>query len=185
MESFTPKQRSAVFLDRDGTLLDDPGYLSNPEGIVFLPDVVDSLTRLQASGYLLVVVTNQSGIGRGYFSEETGLEVNLRMWELLGRQGIILAGLYYCRHHPDAGCRCRKPGTLMAERAFSDFRIRPGNSWMVGDALKDVRMGLMAGLRSILVMTGKSPEGEIPEGALVRGTLAQAVDHILLSGVAP
>lgn len=184
MKSVIHNQRSAVFLDRDGTLLDDPGYLSSPEGIVFFPDVVDSLTRLQASGYLLVVVTNQSGIGRGYFSEETGLEVNLRMWELLGRQGVYLAGLYYCRHHPDAGCLCRKPETLMAQRGFSDFRIQPETSWMVGDAMKDIQMGVMAGLRSILVMTGKSPEGEVPEGALVKENLAQAVDHIL-SGVAP
>ncbi|MBN2719643.1 MAG: HAD family hydrolase [Proteobacteria bacterium] len=185
MKSVTHKERSAVFLDRDGTLLDDPGYLSDPEGIVFFPDVVDSLRRLQASGFLLVVVTNQSGIGRGYFSEENGLEVNLRMWELLGRQGVSLAGLYYCRHHPDAGCRCRKPGTLMAERALSDFRIPPETSWMVGDAVKDVQMGLMAGLRSILVMTGKNLEGEIPAGALVKKNLSRAVDHILLSGVAP
>jgi len=177
-------RRSAVFLDRDGTLLDDPGYLADPEGIVFFREVGESLKRLQDSGYLLIIVTNQSGIGRGYFSEETGLEVNLRMTTMLREMGVTLGGIYYCRHHPEAGCRCRKPGSLMAQRAIGDFGIRPETSWMVGDAVKDLLMGLDAGLRSILVVTGKMPKGEIPEGVPVKKTLAQAVDHIL-SGVCP
>ncbi len=171
--------RPAVFLDRDGTLLDDPGYLDDPEGIVFFRDVVSSLRRLQAYGFLLIIVTNQSGIGRGYFSEETGLEINLRITEMLQEMGITLAGIYYCRHHPDAGCRCRKPETLMVQRAVKDFWIRPETSWMVGDALKDLLMARNAGLKPILVMTGKDPEGRIPEGVPVKENLAQAVDYIL------
>lgn len=171
----------AVILDRDNTLLDDPGYLADPEGIVFFPEVINSLRRLQEAGYLLVVVTNQSGIGRGYFNEETGLSVNLRMTELLKAQGISIAAVYYCQHHPDSGCGCRKPATLMAERAISDHRINRAGSWMVGDTAKDILMGIKAGLKPIMLMTGKASSEEIPEGVPVRRNLAEAVDLVLES----
>ena len=170
---------SAVLLDRDGTLLEDPGYLADPGGIVFLPGVIPSLKKLQEKGYLLLVVTNQSGVGRGYFDEETGIAVNIRMAEILRDHGVRLTGIYYCRHHPDRGCRCRKPGTLMAERAASDFGIDPESSWMVGDAAKDVLMGIRAGLRSILVMTGRPLEEELPDGVPVKRDMEEAVRHII------
>jgi histidinol-phosphate phosphatase family protein len=172
-------ERRTVILDRDNTLLDDPGYLADPEGIVFFPDVVESLKRLQEAGYLLVVVTNQSGIGRGYFDEETGLSVNLRMSGILKESGVVLAAVYYCRHHPDAGCRCRKPGTLMAERAARDHHIHRGSSWMVGDTLKDVLMGIKAGLRPIILETGLAPGESVPEGVPVMANMTEAVDFIL------
>jgi D-glycero-D-manno-heptose 1,7-bisphosphate phosphatase len=85
--------RSAVLLDRDGTILDDPGYLADPDKIVFFPGAAESMKRLQDKGYLLIVVTNQSGIGRGYFDEETGIAVNLRMTWLLKEKGLHLSGL--------------------------------------------------------------------------------------------
>jgi D,D-heptose 1,7-bisphosphate phosphatase len=169
----------AVILDRDNTLLDDPGYLADPVGITFFPDVIESLKRLQKAGYLLVVVTNQSGIGRGYFNEETGLSVNLRMAGMLKEKGVTLAAIYYCRHHPDAGCRCRKPETLMAERAAHDHNIDRGSSWMVGDTAKDVIMGVRAGLAPLMLMTGKTSEGDVPEGIPVIKSMTDAVDLIL------
>jgi D,D-heptose 1,7-bisphosphate phosphatase len=171
--------RRAVLLDRDGTLLKDPGYLSDPDGIVFFPDVVDSLKLLQDAGYLLIVLTNQSGIGRGYFNEETGIAVNLRMADILREKGVDLIGIYYCRHHPDEGCRCRKPGTLMAERALSDLGIQARSSWMVGDTSKDVLMGMNAGLRPVLLTTGKLPKEEAPARIPVKKDLKEAVNHIL------
>jgi D,D-heptose 1,7-bisphosphate phosphatase len=171
----------AVILDRDNTLLDDPGYLADPEGIDFFPDVIESLRRLREAGYLLVVVTNQSGIGRGYFDEETGLEINIRMAELLRDEGVDLAGIYYCRHHPDAGCRCRKPGILMTERAIRDHNIDGESSWVVGDTVKDILMGIEAGFRPVILMTGKSPVEEAPEGVPVKMNMTEAVDFILAS----
>ncbi len=178
----TDIQRKAVLLDRDGTLLKDPGYLADPAGIVFLPGVVEALRRLQEAGYLLLVVTNQSGVGRGYFDEETGIAVNLRMAQMLSEQGVRLAGIYYCRHHPDDGCRCRKPGTLMAERAVRDYGIGAGSSWMVGDTAKDAAMGKRAGLFSILVMTGKAVKEEFPAGVPVKKDMIEVADHILSVG---
>lgn len=170
---------SAVLFDRDGTLLDDPGYLADPAGIVFFPGVVQALKKLQEKGLLLFVVTNQSGIGRGYFNEETGIAVNLRMAEMLREQGVRLTGIYYCRHSPEEGCRCRKPGTLMAERAVMDFGIQTGSSWMVGDVAKDVIMGTNARLRSVMVMTGKMPKEEVPAGVPVIRDIGEAADYII------
>jgi len=172
-------ERRAVILDRDNTLLDDPGYLSDPEGVVFFPDVIDSLRRLQKAGYLLIVVTNQSGIGRGYFSEETGLSVNLEMAAFLREKGVDLAAVYYCKHHPDSGCQCRKPATLMAERAIRDHNIHWKSSWMIGDAVKDILMGMKAGLRPIMLMTGETSLEDVPENVPVKKSLGEAVDLIL------
>lgn len=169
----------AVILDRDNTLLDDPGYLADPDGICFFHGVVRSLKRLQEAGYLLVVVTNQSGIGRGYFDEETGLSINIKMAELLRDEGVKLSGIYYCRHHPDAGCRCRKPGTLMAERAIRDLDVNWRSSWIVGDTVKDIVMGMKTGLSPIMLTTGKASGDEAPEGVPVKGSLDKAVDLIL------
>ena len=174
--------RSAVFLDRDGTLLDDPGYLANPDGIVFFSEVIDSLKRLREAGYLLMVITNQSGVGRGYFDEETGIAVNLRMADMLREQGVELAGIYYCSHHPDDGCLCRKPGTLMAGRAIRDHGVQRESSWMIGDTVKDILMGMKAGLRPIMLMTGKLPKEDIPVGVPVKKDLGEAAQYVIGEG---
>ena len=171
----TDNQHKAILLDRDGTLLEDPGYLADPGGVVFLPGVVEALKRLQEKGYLLLVVTNQSGVGRGYFAEETGIAVNIRMAEMLREQGVRLTGIYYCRHHPNEGCRCRKPGTLMAERVVRDHGIQADSSWMVGDTAKDVIMGTRAGLLSVMVMTGTLPKEEIPSGVPVKNDMKNRI----------
>ena len=173
------KKRPAIFLDRDGTIIDDIGYLSDPGGVAFYQGVPQALKRLQNRGYLLVVVTNQSGIGRGYFDEETAIAVNLAMVEMLREEGVVLASIYYCPHHPEYGCRCRKPGLLMVERAVVDFGIDKDRSWFVGDIDKDVLTGMNAGLKPILVETGKTSKGDLPEGVKRCETVVEAVAFIL------
>jgi histidinol-phosphate phosphatase family protein len=173
------KKRPAVFLDRDGTIIDDIGYLANPADISFYPGVPEALNRLQDRGYLLVVVTNQSGIGRGFFDEETALVVNLTMVENLRGKGVALAAIYYCPHHPEDNCRCRKPDLLMVERALGDLGIDPSRSWMVGDIDKDARTGINAGLKPILVETGKVEKGDVPLDVKRCQTVVEAVEFIL------
>ena len=171
--------RPAVFLDRDGTIIDDIGYLADPAGISFYPGVPEALKRLQDRGYLLVVITNQSGIGRGYFNEETALSLNLTMVRLLKEKGVALAAIYYCPHHPEDNCRCRKPELLMVERAQSDLDIDPSRSWVMGDLDKDVKTGLKAGVRPILVETGKTEKGDISADVKRCETVVEAVRFIL------
>ncbi|MGD8353702.1 MAG: HAD-IIIA family hydrolase, partial [Pseudomonadota bacterium] len=123
MEKFSErgaKKRPAVFFDRDGTLIDDIGYLDDPARLSFYPGVPEALQRLRTKGYVVVVITNQSGIGRGYFDEETAIMVNLRMVQMLRRSGAQPDAVYYCPHHPDEGCSCRKPCLLMVYRALED-----------------------------------------------------------------
>jgi D-glycero-D-manno-heptose 1,7-bisphosphate phosphatase len=175
--------RPAVFLDRDGTIIDDIGYLADPAGISFYPGVPEALKRLQDRGYLLVVITNQSGIGRGYFNEETALWLNLTMVRLLKEKGVALAAIYYCPHHPEDNCRCRKPELLMVQRAQCDLDIDPNRSWVVGDLDKDVKTGLKAGVRPILVGTGKTEKGDIPADVKRCETVVEAAMFILNEGL--
>lgn len=175
--------RPAVFLDRDGTLIDDIGYLGDPAGLSFYPGIPEALRRLQDKGYLIVVVTNQSGIGRGYFNEETALAVNYAMLQMLRAEGVAVAAIYYCPHHPDDGCTCRKPGLLMIQRAARDLDIDGNLSWVVGDIDKDIWTGLNYGLRPVLVETGKSEKGDIPAYVQRCETVVEAVGYILEEGL--
>jgi histidinol-phosphate phosphatase family protein len=176
------KKRPAVFLDRDGTIIDDIGYLADPAGISFYPGVPEALKRLQDRGYLLVVITNQSGIGRSFFSEETALAVNLAMLGMLKEQGVALAAIYYCPHDPADNCSCRKPDLLMIQRALGDLPIERSSSWIVGDIDKDVQTGIMAGLRPILVETGKIEKGNISVDVKRCETVVEAISFILEKG---
>ncbi len=173
----------AVFLDRDGTMIDETGYLADPEGISFYPGIPEALKRLQERGYLLVVITNQSGIGRGYFDEETALKVNLSMVKKLRDTDVFLTAVYYCPHHPDDKCSCRKPGLLMVQRALDDLGIDPGHSWMVGDIDKDARTGINAGLRTIIVETGKPEKGGVSRDVQRCPSVVEAASFILQEGV--
>jgi D-glycero-D-manno-heptose 1,7-bisphosphate phosphatase len=163
--------RPAVFLDRDGTLIEDPGYLHDPEKIVVLPGVQDALLRLRAAGYLLIVITNQSGIGRGYYREEDFAAV---MAALDAEFGSPFTAVYRCPHRPDEHCGCRKPETGMLDRAAADHGIDLARSFMVGDRSSDVLAGKNAGCRSILVGDIDAPD-EFPR---VPG-LPEAADLIL------
>jgi histidinol-phosphate phosphatase family protein len=159
------RNRPAVFLDRDGTLIVENGYLRTPDELQLLPGVAPALRSLRQAGYRLVVLTNQPVIARGEASEADVAATHRRLeWEL-GKEGAYLDGIYLCPHHPDRGfpgerpelkipCQCRKPATGLFERACRDLSIDATGSWMIGDQTRDIEMARRAGLRSILVQTG-------------------------------
>lgn len=161
--------KKAIFLDRDGTLNIDHGYVHRIDDFHFIEGSIEALQKLKAMGFLLVLVTNQSGIARGYFSEEQFLQLTEWMdWSLADR-GVDLDGIYYCPHHPQGqgeykqDCDCRKPKSGMLLQAIRELNIDPAQSFMVGDKVEDLLAAQGAKVRSkILVKTGKpiTPEGE-------------------------
>lgn len=148
--------RPAVFLDRDGTLIEEREYLADPAGVALLPGTVEALRRLTDAGYALVLVTNQSGIARGLFDEEAFLRVQQRLEQLLDDEGIVLDGVYFCPHHPahSGPCECRKPGTLLFRRAAEALGLDFTRSVFAGDRLRDILPALELGGRPVLVRTG-------------------------------
>jgi len=143
-----------VFIDRDDTIVPDHGYLDNVEGIVLLEGAGDALRRIQDLGYKLVLVTNQSGIGRGYFPESTVGEQHARLADLLKDYGVSFDAVRYCPHKPDDGCGCRKPEPGMLLDAGRELDTDFSRSWMIGNAESDVGAGQAAGCRSIQVERG-------------------------------
>lgn len=155
-----PAPRPAAFLDRDGTLVVERGYLSDPEGLEILPGVPRALRLLRDGGYALVVVSNQSGIGRGMFTVDRVHEIMAGLRVLLRGRGLELDGIYFCPHRPDEGCACRKPGTALMERACAELNLEPRASAMIGDKLLDVETGQRCGARGLLVRTGYGRDEE-------------------------
>ena len=134
----------AIFLDRDGTINVEKHYLYKIEDFEFLPGVVDALKILQEAGYLLIIITNQSGIGRGYYTEEDFQKLNDWMISTLKQQGVMIADVYFCPHLPDAQvaeyrkeCNCRKPKLGMYKQAILDYNIQVGKSYAIGDKIRD------------------------------------------------
>lgn len=146
-----PGRPAAVFLDRDGTVIHDRCYLSEAGGVELLPGVAAALARLAAAGYLLVVVTNQSGVGRGYFTRAAVGAQHRRLRRLLAAEGVRLAAIEVCPHTSEDGCRCRKPLPGMLLRAARRLGIDLARSYMVGDKASDVGAGRAAGCRTIAV----------------------------------
>ena len=145
------RKRKAVFVDRDGTLIEEVDFLSRVEDLALFPYTDESIRMLKDRGYLVIVVTNQSGIGRGMYSESDMHAVHEAIQQSLSSK---IDAFYFCPHLPDAGCRCRKPGLGMIESACRDFNIDLENSWFVGDKDLDVETGLNGGMRSAMVRTG-------------------------------
>ena len=141
----------AVFLDRDGTIVVDKHYLSDPDGLELLPNALEGLRQLRDLGARLVVVTNQSGVGRGYFPAAAIEPMNERLRELLAEGGVELDGIYVCPHAPDDDCDCRKPRTALFERAAEELEIELGSSVVIGDKEADVEAGQRVGAASILI----------------------------------
>lgn len=155
------QKKPAVFLDRDGTLNEEAGYINHLDRFRLLPGVPEAIKRLNRAGILAVVVTNQSGVARGYFDESLVREVHEKLHQELEQHGAHIDGIYYCPHHPSVGssqyrkeCDCRKPGIGMIEKAVNDLPIDLTRSYSVGDRIKDVYFGSRAGLKSVLVLTG-------------------------------
>jgi histidinol-phosphate phosphatase family protein len=155
----------AVFLDKDGTLIEDVPFNVDPKRIRLAPGAAQGLRRLHAAGYRLIVISNQSGVALGHFPEAALSAVHRRLEELLAKLGVPLAGFYYCPHHPDGivpeiaiACECRKPrpGLIIAAARAQDIDLEW--SWFVGDILDDVEAGRRAGCRTVLLDNGHETE---------------------------
>ncbi|GFO69115.1 D,D-heptose 1,7-bisphosphate phosphatase [Geomonas limicola] len=178
----------AVFLDRDGTINVEVEYLSQVDDFQFIPGVPWALKCLKEAGYLLVVVTNQSGIARGYYDEAALESIHEHMHQDLASFGASLDACYFCPHHPEHGtgdyrteCGCRKPLPGMLEQAAEDLDIDLAASFMIGDKLGDIEAGIAAGCTSILVLTGYGNKevAKLPAGVAVFPDLLAAAEAIL------
>ncbi len=176
--------RRAVFLDRDGTIMLDRGYVSKPEDVELLPGAARAIRRLNEGGFLVVIVSNQSGIGRGMYGEADFERVEARVEELLAADGARIDAVYHCPHAPDQDppCECRKPGTKLFIDAAADHAIDLSRSWFVGDRWRDVAAAQSLGGLGILVPTDDTDARDIvgAEGRIhMSTTLGAAVDRIL------
>ncbi|UQZ88547.1 hypothetical protein C4J81_04725 [Deltaproteobacteria bacterium Smac51] len=180
----------AVFLDRDGTINREVEYLSSPKQLELLPGAGAAIAALNRAGWKVVVTTNQSGVARGYFSEETLEDIHKRLKKMLGKEGAALDGIYYCPHHKDGSsphlaidCDCRKPESGMAERAARELNLDLSRSVWVGDRLNDLKAAEKFKGRSVLVMTGyglKEVSGRLStQPTLVAPDLKRAAEWIL------
>lgn len=181
--------RSAVFLDRDGTLIEDQQYQFDPDRITLASGAGHALRRLFDAGYTLVVVTNQSGVARGLFTEEVVSRMHHRLARMVGGLGVRIEAFYYCPHHPDGvvaryavDCQCRKPRPGMILRAAQELQLALPLSWLVGDIWDDIRAGLAAGCRCVLV--GKERQQVPPDlsgspRVFLASNLSEAADIIL------
>lgn len=168
----------AVFLDRDGTIIPDRGYLDNVEGIYLSPENAKALAALCEQGFLLVVITNQSGVGRGYFPEITVREQHQRLMALGKSYGVHFSGLAYCPHTPEAGCDCRKPSPKLIFSEGKRLDIDLSQSFMIGDKLSDIRAGHRAGCTTIMIAATPEQEADFT----VR-TLPAAAEIILKKSI--
>ena len=175
-----------VFLDRDGTLNVDTCYVKSPDDFTVLPGVGAALARLKQAGARLVVVTNQSGLGRGYFSSRDLEAIHSKLRLVLAEDGVTLDGLYFCPHHPDDHCNCRKPARGMIDRAHAELKVDLSRAYVIGDSIRDVELAKQVGARSLLVMTGPSGAEALADlmardlpPDYVAEELSQAVDWIV------
>lgn len=141
----------AVFLDRDGTIARNVPYCSRPEDLELLPGVGEGIRLLNESGFVVVIITNQSGIARGYFTEETLAKIHQKMKDDLAKCGAHIDAIYYCPHHPNDGCDCRKPKPALAFQAAKEHHIDLTQSFFIGDKLQDIEAGHLAGCKAVLI----------------------------------
>jgi len=157
--------RRLLFLDRDGTIIVDKGFPRDPDEVELIPGSAAAIRGLRALGLKAVVISNQSGIGRGFLTHEDVARVNARLGELLEAEGAALDGLYYCPHAPGDGCACRKPQRTLLDRAATAFGADLSLSFFVGDKKDDVDAGRNVGATTFLVRTGYGEKQVFPEGA--------------------
>lgn len=165
-----------VFLDRDGTLVRDPGYVHRIDDYELLPGVVAGLRQLQAAGWKLAIVTNQSGIGRGFFDERDFQAFQEHLLADLAAQGVTIEGAFYCPHAPDEGCTCRKPAPGLLERAHDELDADLSESWMIGDSARDAEAAAAAGLRGSIWIGG--PAGNHLRGCEAAADFAEAAKRL-------
>jgi D-glycero-D-manno-heptose 1,7-bisphosphate phosphatase len=178
-EQVVPPTR-AVFLDRDGTLIEEVGYLERVDRVALFPWSVDAVRLLNRAGLLVVIASNQSGVARGYFTKALVDEVHRHIDSAMATGGARIDAYYYCPHHPDGAveeyarrCECRKPGRGLVDRAIEEFGIDPARSFVVGDRWHDIGMARAVGARSVLLRTGYGLTAEQhPHGDLTADTVA-------------
>ena len=172
--------RPAVFLDRDGTLIEDPGYLRAPEQVRLLPGAAAAVRAVNEAGRLAVVVTNQSGIARGLLTGADYAATAARLAALLAAEGARLDGQYHCPHLPELSgpCDCRKPGTLLYRRAASDLGIDFAQSWWIGDAPRDVLPAAALGGAGAVLVGRDSPPPGVHGAASLAAAVALALDYL-------
>jgi D-glycero-D-manno-heptose 1,7-bisphosphate phosphatase len=171
--------RRFVLLDRDGTITVERNYLSDPDEVELLPQVGAGLRRLAQNGLGLIVVTNQSGIARGYFNEQRLGEIHRRMNQLLAAEGVRLDAIYFCPHSPEENCGCRKPKPGMVEQAAREFGFDPRQTFVIGDKPCDIDLGHAVGATTLLVRTGYGAQIE----AAGESTAHDVVDDLLAAAV--
>lgn len=186
-----PTEKRAVFLDRDGTINVEREYLFRPEDFHFVAGAPEAIRLFREAGFLVVVVTNQSGVGRGYYDEAAVEELHRHMDSELAMAGAAVDAYYYCPHHPTAGngiylmeCTCRKPLPGMLHQAAADLKIDLARSWMVGDKLVDVEAGQRAGCMTALVLTGYGTQEQeaLPPGVAIYDDILSAARAITAQG---
>lgn len=155
------KHKAAVFMDRDGTITEEMGYLKEPEKLRLISRSAEAIKLLNKREILAIVVSNQSGVARGYFTEKTVRETHKRLEKLLAEKGAYLNGIYYCPHHPKFGppkyrkdCNCRKPKSGMLLRAAKKFNLDLKKCYVIGDKVNDIKLARNVGAKGILVLTG-------------------------------
>ncbi|MBG6233449.1 D,D-heptose 1,7-bisphosphate phosphatase [Pedobacter sp. CAN_A7] len=174
--------RKAIFLDKDGTLIPDRPYNVDPDKISLSANTIDGLIALQEEGFMLLIISNQSGIARGFFDHDDLLHVEHKIRSLLQAKGLSLAGFYYCPHHPESeiaeyrqDCSCRKPKPGLLLEAGLDHQIDLSQSWMIGDILHDIEAGHRAGCRAILINNGNETVWEM-NAARIPDALVDNID---------
>jgi D-glycero-D-manno-heptose 1,7-bisphosphate phosphatase len=151
-ETAAPKRLALI--DRDGTIIVDKVYLRDPDGIEFAPGAIEGLRLLRDAGFALVLITNQSGIARGYFDAATLGRIHDRLQSMLAAEGLRLDAIYFCPHGPDDGCDCRKPAPGMVTKAMHDLGFRPEKAVVVGDSDADMGAAAAAGVKGVRVAAG-------------------------------
>jgi histidinol-phosphate phosphatase family protein len=165
-----------VFVDRDGTIIADHHYLSDPAGLVFLPGAVQGLRNITAAGYRLVIATNQSGVGRGYLTARMANAINTRLIELLTAEAVPVEMVVACYHRPEDNCDCRKPARGLADRVRDATGSPLTGAALIGDKPSDIGFGKAIGARSILIVRG---QGNAPDW----GQIATAADLVSASNI--
>jgi D-glycero-D-manno-heptose 1,7-bisphosphate phosphatase len=172
--------KQAVFFDRDGTIMHDAHYPKYPEQVRLLPGVGEALMACKRKGMLLVLISNQSGIGRGLITPEQAGRVHERVANCLSQFEVSLDGVYYCPHAPEERCPCRKPSPEMVLRAAADLGIDLSRSYMVGDKESDIEAGKRAGCQTILIEQAEKPTSPGVTAGYRAGNWQEILDYILL-----
>lgn len=173
-KSWSWSKNRAVFLDRDGVIIEEKGFVFEPDDVVLVDAAAEAIIRMSSMGLKIVVLTNQSGIGRGLFNEESYKKVLRRMVQLLEKSGARLDGVYHCPHAPWEGCDCRKPKPGLALKAAKDLGISLSRSFVVGDKRSDMELARAIGSKGILVRTGYGLRTEM-EGNPVWDAVADSI----------